>query len=102
MIDPEKILPSPVVDRLSRAGDLDPGFDALKASIAADGQSVPVLLRPHSDPAKAAAGLYETAYGHRRVRAAKDLGLQVKAIVRPLTDDELVLAQGRENAEHST
>ena len=99
LIDPQTILPSPVVDRLSRAGDLDPGFEALKASIAADGQSVPVLLRPHSDPAKAADGLFETAYGHRRVRAAKDLGLQVKAIVRPLTDDELVLAQGRENAE---
>ncbi|NDW07607.1 plasmid partitioning protein RepB [Jiella pacifica] len=98
-IDPQMILPSPVVDRLSRAGDLDPGFDALKASIAADGQSVPVLLRPHGDPAKAAAGFFETAYGHRRVRAAKDLGLPVKAIVRPLTDDELVLAQGRENAE---
>ncbi|MCE7030572.1 plasmid partitioning protein RepB [Jiella avicenniae] len=98
-IDPQKILPSPVVDRLSRAGDLDPGFDALKASIAADGQSVPVLLRPHSDPAKAAGGFFETAYGHRRVRAAKDLGLHVRAIVRPLSDDELVLAQGRENAE---
>lgn len=99
LVDPQKILPSPVVDRLSRAGDLDPGFEALKASIAADGQSVPVLLRPHSDPARAADGLYETAYGHRRVRAAKDLGIAVKAIVRPLSDDELVLAQGRENAE---
>ncbi|MBO0906176.1 plasmid partitioning protein RepB [Jiella sonneratiae] len=99
LVDPDRILPSPVVDRLSRDGMLDPGFEALKASLAADGQSVPVLLRPHSDPAKAAEGYFETAYGHRRVRAAKDLGIAVKAIVRPLSDDELVLAQGRENAE---
>ena len=99
LVDADKILPSPVADRLSRAGDLDPGFEALKASIAADGQSVPVLIRPHSDAAKAADGFYQTAYGHRRVQAARDLGLKVKAIVRPLSDDELVLAQGRENAE---
>ncbi|MBP0617681.1 plasmid partitioning protein RepB [Jiella mangrovi] len=99
LVDPQMILPSPVVDRLSRAGELDPGFAGLKASIAADGQSVPVLLRPHCDPAKAEEGLFETAYGHRRVRAARDLGLKVRAIIRPLSDDELVLAQGRENAE---
>ncbi|MEN3794641.1 plasmid partitioning protein RepB [Fulvimarina sp. MAC3] len=99
LIDPEKILPSPISDRLARAGDPDAGFDALKASIEASGQAVPVLLRPHSEPEKAARGFFETAYGHRRVRAARELGLQVRAIVRPLTDEELILSQGRENAE---
>lgn len=99
LVDPEKILPSPISDRLARAGDPDAGFDALKASIAASGQAVPVLLRPHSDGAKAGEGFYETAYGHRRVRAARELGIEVRAIIRPLTDEELILSQGRENAE---
>ncbi|MEE2951897.1 MAG: plasmid partitioning protein RepB [Pseudomonadota bacterium] len=99
LVDPDLILPSPVTDRLSRSGDLDAGFEALKASISAGGQTVPVLLRPHADEAKRAEGYYETAYGHRRVRAARELGLHVRAIVRPLSDEELILAQGRENAE---
>ena len=99
LIDPDVILPSPVTDRLSRSGDLDAGFEALKASISSGGQTVPVLLRPHADEAKRAEGYYETAYGHRRVRAARELGRRVRAIVRPLSDEELILAQGRENAE---
>ncbi len=33
------------------------------------------------------------------LKAVRRLELQVKAIVRKLTDDELVLAQGKENAE---
>ena len=45
LIDPDVILPSPVTDRLSRSGDLDAGFEELKASISSGGQTVPVLLR---------------------------------------------------------
>ncbi|MER0240291.1 plasmid partitioning protein RepB [Fulvimarina sp. MAC8] len=99
LVNPEKILPSPIADRLSHAGDPDAGFEALKASIAASGQAVPVLLRPHSDAEKASEGFFETAYGHRRVRAARELGVEVRAIIRPLSDEELILSQGRENAE---
>ncbi len=44
-------------------------------------------------------GRYQVAYGHRRLRAAAELGRPVKAIVRKLTDDELVIAQGQENSE---
>ncbi|MEX6509169.1 plasmid partitioning protein RepB [Jiella sp. M17.18] len=101
-LEPAAIEPSPVADRLSRAGEeagLDEAFDALKASIAETGQQVPVLVRPHADPDKAARGLYQTAYGHRRVAAAAALGRKVRAIVRNLDDAALVTAQGKENAE---
>ncbi|HVW57218.1 MAG TPA: plasmid partitioning protein RepB [Rhizobiaceae bacterium] len=95
-VDPALIDPSPYADRLS-VGPQDEGFAALKESIRDGGQQVPVLLRPHPDAAKA--GRYQSAYGHRRIQAARELGLAVKAIVRPLTDIELAMAQGRENAE---
>ena len=56
-------------------------------------------MRRHSDPAKRSDGWYQAAYGHRRVRAAKELGIEVLAIVRDLDDEALILAQGKENAE---
>jgi ParB family transcriptional regulator, chromosome partitioning protein len=94
-VPPQQIEASFVEDRLEIAGRDDDDFAALVESIREGGQQVPVLLRPH--PSKE--GFYQTAYGHRRIRAAQRLGIAVKAVVRPLTDDELVLAQGKENAE---
>jgi ParB family chromosome partitioning protein len=93
-IDPGLIDASFVSDRLGRDG-ADEGLDELVRSIEANGQQVPVLLRPHPDQA----GRYQTAYGHRRIQAATRLGRPVKAIVRSLSDTELVLAQGKENTE---
>jgi ParB family chromosome partitioning protein len=91
-IDATLIDPSPLSDRLRE--DSDTSFELLKQSIAQRGQEVPVLLRPHpSTPAR-----YQSAYGHRRIRAAKELGVLVKAIVRDLSDEDLVVAQGLENA----
>lgn len=79
-----------VADRLGHdAGEMA----ELVASIAEHGQQVPVLLRPHPE----IAGRYQVAYGHRRVRAAGELGRPVRAVVRPLSDAELVVAQGQEN-----
>ncbi|WP_265517414.1 plasmid partitioning protein RepB [Nitratireductor luteus] len=94
-IDPELIDPSLVRDRLSHEDKGDEAFQGLVDSMRENGQQVPVLLRPHPT----AEGRYQVAYGHRRVRAAARLGQPVKAIVRTLTDDELVLAQGKENTE---
>lgn len=94
-IDPTQIDASFVEDRLTVAGIDDEDFNVLLESIREGGQQVPVLLRPHPEKQ----GRYQTAYGHRRIRAALKLGHPVKAIVRPLSDDELVLAQGKENAE---
>lgn len=94
-IDTGLIDPSLVRDRLSRDENGDEAFDALVESMRENGQQVPVLLRPHPG----AEGRYQVAYGHRRVRAAARLDRPVQAIVRALSDDELVLAQGKENTE---
>ncbi|PWK59075.1 plasmid partitioning protein RepB [Aminobacter sp. AP02] len=57
------------------------------------GQQVPILVRPHPE----VKGRYQVAYGHRRMAAVSRLGIKVRAVVRNLTDDELVVSQGQEN-----
>lgn len=98
-LDPARIDASIISDRLDGGMEGDAAFDALKASMAEAGQQVPVLVRPHPDAAKAADGWYQAAYGHRRIRAARDLGIRVQAIVRTLDDTALLVAQGKENTE---
>ncbi|MCM2396033.1 plasmid partitioning protein RepB [Rhizobium sp. S95] len=88
-LDPSVIEPSFIRDRMP--GDID----GLLASIREQGQQVPILVRPHPDnPAR-----YQVAFGHRRLRAIAELGLTVRAVVRDLTDEQLVVAQGQENNE---
>lgn len=91
-LDAELIDPSPFPDRLPDDGSA--AFEEFKKSIAEDGQRVPVQVRPHPD----SVGRYQVIYGHRRVRAARELGIPVKALVRQLTDTDLVVSQGLENA----
>jgi ParB family chromosome partitioning protein len=92
-LDPALLDASFAADRLSPPDDAQ--AQALAASIAEFGQLVPILVRPHPDRP----GRYQIAYGHRRAQAAQSLGLAVKTIVRPLSDAELVIAQGKENQE---
>ncbi|OHV79623.1 plasmid partitioning protein RepB [Ensifer sp. LCM 4579] len=94
-LDPALVEASFIEDRLTDGEVDDPDFLALVESIRENGQQSPILVRPHPEKQ----GHYQTAYGHRRLKAVGRLELQVKAIVRPLSDDELVLAQGKENAE---
>ncbi|RWO62353.1 MAG: plasmid partitioning protein RepB [Mesorhizobium sp.] len=94
-LDPSTVEGSTIADRLPTA--IDPKFDQLMASIAENGQQVPILVRPHPEKA----GRYQIAYGRRRLRAAVELGQEVSAIVRSLTDRELVVAQGRENLDRA-
>jgi ParB family transcriptional regulator, chromosome partitioning protein len=94
-IDPADIDSSPFADRLT-AETGDDQFEALKESVRERGQQVPVLLRPHPDGTP---DRYQSAYGHRRIQVARELGIKVRAIVRPLTDVELMIAQGKENSE---
>ena len=94
-LDPGLIDEAFIADRLSKDDEGDEAFAGLVASMRDNGQQVPVLVRPHPK----AEGRYQTAYGHRRIRAAARLGQPVRAIVRELADDELVLAQGKENTE---
>jgi ParB family transcriptional regulator, chromosome partitioning protein len=92
-LDPQVVEPSFVDDRIDRTAD--PEFRRLVDSINHSGQQVPILVRPHPQ----SPGRYQVAYGHRRLSACMELGRPVKALVRGLSDAELVVAQGKENAE---
>lgn len=89
-IDPSLIDASFLRDRLS--GD-DEAFEELKSTIAEHGQETPVLLKPH--PSKP--GRYMVVFGHRRVRVARALGLDVRSVIREIEDIAHVIAQGQEN-----
>lgn len=89
-LDPALIDSSFVADRLEITDD---GLDALAHQIREHGQQVPILVRPHP----ASEGRFQVAYGHRRLAAVRRLGLTVKAVIRDLTDEELVVSQGQEN-----
>lgn len=92
-ISPDQIVASFVRDRMDE--QTDHGLTELIRSIDEHGQQVPILVRPHPDQA----GQYQIAYGHRRWQAATALNRPVKAVVRALSDDALVIAQGKENSE---
>lgn len=89
---PELIDPSPYPDRLPDDDGMD--FDLFKRSIETEGQKVPIQVRPHPS----SSGRYQIVYGHRRWRAARDLGRLVRAIEVEINDIDLVVAQGIENA----
>jgi ParB family chromosome partitioning protein len=88
-LEPALVEPSFVQDRIPG------GIEGLISSIKDQGQQVPILVRPHPENP----GRYQVAFGHRRLRAVTQLGLAVKAVVRDLTDEQLVIAQGQENNE---
>lgn len=72
-------------------------FHELVEAIRARGQDTPILVRPH--PTRA--GHYQTVFGHRRVRAAREIGIPVRAVVKTLEDRDHVIAQGQENSQRS-
>lgn len=90
-LDPSSIDPSFVTDRFVAA---DEGFSDLVSLIRERGQQVPILVRPHPERP----GRHQIAYGHRRWRAASELGRPVRAVVKDLLDEDLVVAQGQENS----
>ncbi len=89
-IDPQMIDPSFVQDRM----DDEEAFGELVEAIRRHGQDSPVKLRPHPT----ADGRYQTIFGYRRVRAARELGRKVKAIIQAVSDEEHIIAQGQENS----
>lgn len=90
-LDPNAVRAGGLEDRL----DHDPVDHAkLVAQIGEHGQQVPVLVRP--DPG-GEDGVYQIVYGRRRLAACRELGIAVKALVRELDDQALLLAQGQEN-----
>lgn len=86
----DKLVPSFVSDRFAMP-TADP---ELVESIRERGQQVPILVRPHPDKP----GSYQIAYGHRRYRALAELGRPARAVVKDLSDEDLVVAQGQENS----
>jgi len=90
-LDPSLIDSSFVTDRLSQDDD---DYRALLDAVRERGQDSPILVRPH--PAEV--GRYQVAFGHRRLKAARDLGRAVRAVVKTLDDRALILAQGQENS----
>ena len=84
--------PSPFPDRLP--DDTDSAFEEFKKLIARKARRSP--FRSGRTPKRR--DRYQIVYGHRRWRACRDLGIKVKAILTELTDAELVVAQGIENA----
>ncbi|MBB2755671.1 UNVERIFIED_ORG: ParB family chromosome partitioning protein [Rhizobium aethiopicum] len=92
-LDPDRVAPSFISDRLDIEGDGT--FQAFVEGIREAGQKLPILVRPLAGRP----GQYQAAYGHRRLRACQILKRPVKAIVRELSDEELVISQGIENSE---
>ncbi|GAC1557370.1 MAG: plasmid partitioning protein RepB [Beijerinckiaceae bacterium] len=80
-----------VSDRLKGSPE---SHNELVGSIYEHGQQVPILVRPHPHRE----GRYQIAYGRRRLRACAELGRPVRAVVKTLNDNELVVAQGQENS----
>ncbi|MDK4742244.1 plasmid partitioning protein RepB [Rhizobium sp. CNPSo 3464] len=91
-IDTDLIDPSPFPDRLP--DDNDESFAEFKKSIEEDGQKIPIQVRLHPT----LAGRYQVIYGHRRLRAARELQRPIKALTLDMSDRDLVVVQGIENA----
>ena len=89
-LDTSLIDPSFVSDRMPLTEE---ALSDLVEAIRETTQLSPILVRPHPD----VPGRYQTAFGHRRTRAVSLLGIPVRAIVREMSDEEMVVAQGQEN-----
>lgn len=91
-LDPADLDASFITDRLPDQNDDD--YQQLLAAIRERGQDSPILVRPHPQTS----GRYMIVFGHRRVRVAQELGIKVRAVVKPLADLEHILSQGQENS----
>lgn len=91
-LDPRSVDPSPFPDRLQDVDDAD--FSTFKKRFAEEGQKLPIAVRRHPS----AEGRYQIVYGHRRHRAAAELGINIRAVLSDLSDTELVVVQGIENS----
>lgn len=90
-IDPALIEDGGPKDRLAIS---DEDVASLAESIRQHGQQVPIMVRPLAE----APGRFRIVYGRRRLRALKLAGIPAKALIRTLTDEQAILAQGQENS----
>ena len=94
-LDPHSLDGSFVADRIDESPE---DFHALLEAIRTAGQSSPILVRPHPDEP----GRYMIVYGHRRAKAARELGIPVRAVIKPIEDIAHVIAQGQENTARAS
>lgn len=90
-LEPDVIDSSFVQDRIE---DNPEEFEKLVAAITERGQDSPILVRPHPS----ISGRYMVVFGHRRLKAMRQLRLNVRAVVKALDDRDHVIAQGMENS----
>jgi len=93
-LDPALVDASSIADRLT---DQDEEYAELKSSISANGQSSPILVRPHP----IVDGRYMVIFGHRRLQVARELGVNVRAVIKKLDGTAAAIAQGQENSARS-
>lgn len=93
LLNPSDIDPSLEPDRI-RFTD-EEAFESIKKSIAEDGVRTPITVRPHPEKPDR----YQTAFGNRRRTACEQLGILVPALVKHMSDEEMLIAQGQENNE---
>ena len=90
-LDPDQIEEGPLLDRMDIR---DEDIRELRESILKVGQQVPILVRPKvEDPDR-----YEVVYGRRRLHAMRGLEGQIRCLVRSMSDEEVMVARGQENA----
>lgn len=93
-LDPGSVDQSSIVDRIEADDD---EYQELRDAIRIRGQDSPILVRPHPK----SAGRFVVVFGRRRLRAAAELGIPVKSVVKTLDDTTAIVAQGQENAARS-
>ncbi|HBF30885.1 plasmid partitioning protein RepB [Rhizobium sp.] len=93
-LDTDQIDGSFITDRVAMD---EVEFRELVEAIRVRGQDSPILVRPHPNKP----GHYQTVFGHRRLRAARELAIPVRAVVKTLEDRDHVIAQGQENSQRS-
>lgn len=91
-LDPALLDVSFVADRLPETDDQE--YKELLEAVRERGQDSPILVRPHPETN----GRYMIVFGHRRAKVAHELGIKVKAVIKPLADLEHILSQGQENS----
>ena len=93
-VDPDLVDQSFATDRLNvDHEDYEADFAQVLESISSSGQNSPALLRPHPQRP----GRYMLVFGRLRWRAAKELGLKLRAVVKEISERDHVIAQGQEN-----
>jgi ParB family transcriptional regulator, chromosome partitioning protein len=93
-LDPHLVDPSFVRDRVDE-GEAD--FAVFRQGISERGQLQPILVRPHPDRP----GRFMIVFGHRRARAARELGLPLRAVVKEIEEINHIIAQGQENSRRA-